>query len=758
MHIRIALVLAALSWFGVAAAQNQADIAYLQSGVREIAAGDYNGSLIVFGEQSFPVVNVASGWGATEPLIAAARLGKGRMVVMGNTAGLEQDVLQVADTARMIANILRWAAGEKTAPKVGIYKIPGLAARLKRLGSGLELDARDIALSDLALGDRNQVDVVVILARMAAGKDVASLQEYVRGGGGLVTGAVSFLAEPDVDLATEVPGSLTSPAGVLWGRSEVYPTSAHGFRVEPPAELSHAGKALAAFEASEAGQRILSQKERAQIYTTLFRAIWDLPHDDTLLFPRLDGVLAPFHASAVPSAAIPITRDDMPWRLAITRETQQLRQTPPEMVRPHAAAAEFPGSVPPAAPRITATVRVEASQGRWGWFGTGLYAAPGEAITLHVPQNVVDQGLSLAIGIHTDKLWDLDEWSRMPNIVLQRAIKSTTIRAASAFGGGIYIAAPRGSRAGDFDVAISGAVPAPRYIDGKTTLSEWRSSIRNLPAPWAEIESDKIILTVPSSFVRGLDDPAALMSVWNQISDLISEFATIPKSRPRPERLVPDVQITGGFVLHSGYPIMMHLSKAQTILSREEILKGRIGIDDLHNRGMWGLPHELGHQAQNPLWSFEGAAEPTANLFALYVIEKLCHIPVASNPVASQEFRAAQMAKYNFAKPDFERWKQDQWIGTTTYVQMQQAFGWETFESVFAQYLKLPESQQPKSDDEKRDQWMVRFSRQVHRNLGPFFQAWGIPTSETARASIAELPAWMPDELPVPNRGAKSLQ
>jgi hypothetical protein len=105
------------------------------------------------------------------------------------------------------------------------------------------------------------------------------------------------------------------------------------------------------------------------------------------------------------------------------------------------------------------------------------------------------------------------------------------------------------------------------------------------------------------------------------------------------------------------------------------------------------------------------------------------------------------MSRYNFAKPDFELWKREQWIGTTTYVQLQQAFGWEAFRSVFAEYRKLPESELPKSDDEKRDQWMVRFSRQVHRNLGPFFQAWGIPTSETARASISDLPVWMPDEL-----------
>ena len=64
---------------------------------------------------------------------------------------------------------------------------------------------------------------------------------------------------------------------------------------------------------------------------------------------------------------------------------------------------------------------------------------------------------------------------------------------------------------------------------------------------------------------------------------------------------------------------------------------------------------------------------------------------------------------------------------------------------MFALYRDLPAAQRPKSDAEKRDQWLVRFSRAVGRNLGPFFQAWGVPTSEKARVSIADLPAWMPD-------------
>ncbi len=72
------------------------------------------------------------------------------------------------------------------------------------------------------------------------------------------------------------------------------------------------------------------------------------------------------------------------------------------------------------------------------------------------------------------------------------------------------------------------------------------------------------------------------------------------------------------------------------------------------------------------------------------------------------------------------------------------AFGWTPFTTVFTEYRNAPAGEHPQSDEEKRDQWLLRFSRTVGRNLGPFFQAWGVPTSEKARASITDLPAWMP--------------
>ena len=78
------------------------------------------------------------------------------------------------------------------------------------------------------------------------------------------------------------------------------------------------------------------------------------------------------------------------------------------------------------------------------------------------------------------------------------------------------------------------------------------------------------------------------------------------------------------------------------------------------------------------------------------------------------------------------------------YAQLQEAFGWDAFRRVFREYRDLPDAARPRSDDARRDEWLVRFSKAVGRNLGPFFDAWGVPTSAAARKEIAELPGWMP--------------
>lgn len=88
---------------------------------------------------------------------------------------------------------------------------------------------------------------------------------------------------------------------------------------------------------------------------------------------------------------------------------------------------------------------------------------------------------------------------------------------------------------------------------GVTKEADW-SSLRKAPAPWAEMEFDNIILTVPSHIVRDLESPLEVGKIWNDIMKGVADLAVIPQKFIRKERIVADVQISVGknaFLLNS---------------------------------------------------------------------------------------------------------------------------------------------------------------------------------------------------------------
>ena len=132
-------------------------------------------------------------------------------------------------------------------------------------------------------------------------------------------------------------------------------------------------------------------------------------------------------------------------------------------------------------------------------------------------------------------------------------------------------------------------------------------------APWAELETENVILTVPSDLIRGMDFPDKLMTHWTQVLNADADLSTIPHERKYPERIVFDVQISAGF-MHSGYPIMCPVKSTAP---------EAVNIDYLFTKGGWGFYHELGHNHQQAAWTFDGTVEVTCNLYSLYVLETL---------------------------------------------------------------------------------------------------------------------------------------
>lgn len=77
--------------------------------------------------------------------------------------------------------------------------------------------------------------------------------------------------------------------------------------------------------------------------------------------------------------------------------------------------------------------------------------------------------------------------------------------------------------------------------------------------------------------------------------------------------------------------------------------------------------------------------------------------------------------------------------------QLQEAFGWEPFTRLFAEYQTF--SGIPKDNASKMNLWVKKFSERVRKNLVPFFKAWGWPVQKEVADSLARLPQWQEDPM-----------
>lgn len=716
-----------------------ADAKRLLDGVRQIAAPGVPGPLCVFGPNAFPVVVGKADGDVLQPVVAAGRLDRGRVVAFGHTGYLDAQTLKTADTGEFLLNAVQWAAGQNKADesrvRVAVRRQAGVATFLNEHGlRAVALESRDWTAK------LKFAQVVCLRPASLSDEEVAAVSAFVRGGGGLVAADLGWgwlQLHPGKDLQSDHPGNrLLAPAGILWADGTVHRTDVQGFSTESPAPaLTHAARALAALLERGQHRRLAAPAERVQASAIVLLAARTLPQDDALLRPRLESIRQKRAADAVPKPDRPIKADDALTRLSITLELERLKSLASEQVKAQPGADVFPGAVSATAPRVTRTLRVDTAIP--GWHSTGLYAAPGELIRVTVPQSAAGKRLAVRIGAHTDNLWRLESWKRFPEICRRFPITAAVTPVANAFGGLIYIDVPDRCELGAIEVSVANAVESPHFVLGETSSADWRATIRGRQGPWAELEGKRVILTLPSEVVRNLEEPERLMQFWDQVIVACDDLSGKP-AQSRKQRYVTDVQISVGY-MHSGYPIMAHLDVASLMVDLPRIVGFRVD-------GVWGFFHEMGHNYQSSDWTFDGTGEVTCNLFTLYVFDKVCARRGVFHQKVPPKSQREMLARYHRGGRQFDEWKRDPFLALTMYVQLQEAFGWEPFKKVFAEYRSLPANERPKSDDQKRDQWMVRFSRAVNRNLGPFFQSWGVPTSSEARSQIASLPAWMPKE------------
>jgi hypothetical protein len=686
------------------------DRAQLLAGVETLIAPGSPGGVRAFGSNAFTVVDGTNG----VPVMVASKAQRGRVVAFGHNAFLSDGTYSEENAQRVLANVLGWLGNEHT--------------RAACVQIGAHLDARIAAAGMVALprAELAKADVIVWDTHTTlSDAEAALVLQKVNVGAGLLCAATGWgwmqIADAESLARDFTSNRVLANLGVAVTDEFADPDDHGGFHVARGPKTASADEAFAALDA-----KTLDEERREFCANTLDALLRCVPADEpTRIAPlrkRLESKLTRF----LGATADEVPQTTLEDRLLVRFATERFEVSPPAEVRSAPTHALFPGRVDAAAPRLNVDVAIHASTS--GWHALGLYAPPGEVVRVTLAADVPLDGLSLRIGCHTDENWHHARWDRWPRIAMARPFEAPTLEVASPHGGLLYLDVDRSRAGATIDVHVEGAIAAPRFVRGITTREQWAALANQPMAPWGELEGEHVVLALPWSTLKDVADPEAVTRFWDEVWTAHVELLGEPIS-PLKERLVPDAQISAGY-MHSGYPIMTFMDVVPLV----------VDLAKLKAEGSWGHFHELGHNAQRDEWTWDATVEVTCNLFTLHAMEKVCGIPVAKHPNVVETMPRATALKAKGG--DARAWSDDPFLALMTYVELQQRFGWEPFTRVFQEYERQGRRGRPRSDQEKIDQFVERFSRAVGVDVSPLWIAYGLSVDPAVVKRLADLPQW----------------
>ncbi len=147
---------------------------------------------------------------------------------------------------------------------------------------------------------------------------------------------------------------------------------------------------------------------------------------------------------------------------------------------------------------------------------------------------------------------------------------------------------------------------------------------------------------------------------------------------------------------------------------------------------------------QRDEWTFDGAIEVTVNFFSLHVYHQLIGREVHETSWLRGNF--TEISKYldpkNKKKVSYENWQQKYGVGLFTFALLIKEFGWASMYKFLSDYevnISNSDDSLPASNQDKLDQWVIRYSNIVGCNLKKHFENFGLPVSQEVDNKIGHL-------------------
>ncbi len=680
--------------------------------------------------------------------IVSSRLGKGKVIVIGSELYLKKPTLSDYRIQTLITNILQWG----TVPS---KKIVQLWEGNDELSDFLKTNRYQIITNSATIN--NQAGIIILCQDVTAQVKINKIETFVRNGGTLVfasplSGVVqqNFLGYYSLKINnlllkaglynTFTPVSFDENKGVLnMGDIPPYMNINTALNWLKSNNLSAPQDEVEAY-AETISNYLLNQSDTTRISREIKSTFTAGPDN---------------RQAIIPSKAHPLPKSDVKNYLTYRVEQALIKQYTnnhplAKIINP--TSKDFPGEVAINAPRVNERIVIPVQVGTQGlgepdpvyyrWHSTGLYVAAGDVVTITINPQDVRQHLKAQIGVHDDNFNNVSELTRTGyDLTTTFELNKTVTPIISPLGGLLIVKIPDTSSLKNINIQVNGAVKAPYFKLGTTSVQDWQSTVRNYPGPWAELITDNIILTVPSYRIRNLDNPEKLLKLWNEVMDADARLAAISPQRIHPERIIVDQQIAeaGAYMFTMPYKI---------VVPDDESCALSLDADSLRIKGSWGHFHELGHRHQFWPFDFGGLGEVTCNLYTMYVFDKVLHKGLYNHPnIPSKEAVVQNVKKYMNDSPSFQKFQSDPFLALKMYIEIIENLGWEPIEEVFKTYRKLPNAQYPKTEPQKIDYWFTCLSNASHKNMAAFFDKWQIPVSQSAKQSVSQYPTWLPPEM-----------
>ena len=428
---------------------------------------------------------------------------------------------------------------------------------------------------------------------------------------------------------------------------------------------------------------------------------------------------------------------------------------------------DFPGTVPAEAERVTKTVKFSLHPRDFSELklffppknqqSTGLYRVPGESITVEVhPLSETHKRPQLRIGAHTGGLVNapkpLKRVSYASDLMNLDKPEQEDRNWASGL---IYLESDQtGEEA--FEVTIKGAVRAPWFKLGRDTPAQWKT-IRQYPAPWAELEGEHTILTLPSAMIRDLVNPIPVIKAYDQLvkdanalAGLTPDAEDIRHRAPDlPFRFVLDCQTNHDKQSYAGYNVvfywLQYFDARNTRFLRAKATPYDF-IDPETIRNGYIARHELGHNYEPedrvPLL---GSGQGIADVFLYAFRYRLGHRGIELKNGWSGDFYIYSgfpgQLYFFLLKGWTEAFKTNPyWKEGSFLMQLINEHSPEAITHFYKKYRTM------EPEFKGNDRFLIELSEASGYNLAPLFSDWGIPFSPEAQQQVfGQYPCWHHD-------------